>query len=439
MDKKTVNKMLEGATKKDFIEIISKLSRFSTDAEQIIIDWCKTNNEENKMRAIVIELNNRWTEARKIISEFNAYGGGPESDEADAADDLWKIESLVKKYDIAWEVRVRILDEMMEEFNIGNSGFDDLLIDIAASLCKTKEEKRYFADILSNGNSNYYKGYAARIYKSIGDNDDFLNTMLNNLRYGSDYIEVAKYYRKRNDRQKALDYIWQGMEKSSGRLDELIDYAAPIYIKEENDTELRRMYQFVLNTNWDINIVAMAKQLYQYAKKKQDYDSEKRMLLLILDTCDKSEMKKWFEVCKKELSEEDWQNEYNNILGKIKKKNEKFYLDICMQTGKECVVLESLQNAHHGYDFWDLDYNEYFSKRLFTKYPDEVLALYWRDVNLLLSQAKNKNYELAVKLLRKIKSLMKKQGKEEEWSLEFGTLKERNKRKRNFIGMLGNL
>lgn len=62
---------------------------------------------------------------------------------------------------------------MLEEFNIGNSGFDDLLIDIASSLCKTKEEKRYLADALAGGNSDYYRGYAANIYKSIGDNEKF--------------------------------------------------------------------------------------------------------------------------------------------------------------------------------------------------------------------------------------------------------------------------
>lgn len=57
---------------------------------------------------------------------------------------------------------------MLEEFNIGNSGFDDLLIDIASSLCKTKEEKRYLADALAGGKNDYYRGYAANIYKSIG-------------------------------------------------------------------------------------------------------------------------------------------------------------------------------------------------------------------------------------------------------------------------------
>lgn len=431
--------MLDGATKNDFMEIISSMSIYSTEAEKVVIDWCKKNNEKNRKQAVEIELRNLWMEARKIISEFNEYGGGLYSDEEDTADNLWRMDELVKKQDISWEVRGAILDEMLEEFNIGNSGFEDMLIDIASAFCKRKEEKRYLADALARGDSDYYRGYAATIYKNIGDDEQFLKTKIGNLRYGSDYVDVAKYYAGQGNKQKALDYIWQGLEKCDGRLDELINYVAPIYIKEGNEGELRRLYKFALKTKWDINIIAIAKQLYKYSKNTGDYDSKKKMLLLILDTCDKSEIKEWFETCKKELRKADWENEYDCILEKARKKDEKFYLDICMKTGKEAVVLEILKNERHGYDFWDLDYNGYFSKRLFGKYPNEILELYWRDVNFLLKVANNKNYEMAVKLLRKIKSLMKKKGEIEEWKKEFGELKERHKRKRNFMALLGDL
>lgn len=439
MDKKTVSKMLDGATKNDFMEIISDMSIYSTEAEKVVIDWCKKNNEKNKKQAVEIELRNLWMEAREVISEFNEYGGGPYYDEENAADNLWRMDEIVKKQDISWEVRASILDEMLVEFNIGNSGFDDLLIDIASSFCKKKEEKRYLADALASGKNDYYREYAAAIYKNIGDNEQFIKTKLDNMRYGSDYVDVADYYAGQGDKQKALDYIWQGLKMCDGRLDELINYVAPIYIKERNDRELRRLYKFVIKTKWDINICAIAKQLYKYSQNTGDYDSKKKMLLLILDTCDKSEIKEWFETCKKELRKEDWENEYNSILEKTRKKDEKVYLDICMKTGKEAVVLETLQNKRHGYDFFDLDYNGYFSKRLFEKYPNEILELYWRDVKLLLNTANNKNYEIVVKLLRKIKSLMKQKGEIEKWKKEFDELKEQHKRKRNFMTLLGDL
>ena len=39
MDKKTVDKMLESADRKDLIEIISKISKGNYKAEEVIIDW----------------------------------------------------------------------------------------------------------------------------------------------------------------------------------------------------------------------------------------------------------------------------------------------------------------------------------------------------------------------------------------------------------------
>lgn len=59
----------------------------------------------------------------------------------------------------------------------------------------------------------------------------------------------------------------------------------------------------------------------------------------------------------------------------------KFYLDICMETGEKKTVLETLQKANHGYYYGDIDYNQYFSSRLLDDYPDEVIMLYWRDIN----------------------------------------------------------
>lgn len=198
-----------------------------------------------------MELENYWREARAVIRQFNDYGGGPEEDDEYASDNLWKMDEIVNKNDISWKVRAAILDEMLEEFNIGNSGFDDLLIDVASSFCISEQEKRYLADKLADGNSDYYRNYAADIYQELGDDEQFLKTKLENLTYGSDYVEVAQYYAKAGDREKELEYIWKGLENSSGRLDGLIEYAAPIYIREENDKELRRLYKFVKKTNWD--------------------------------------------------------------------------------------------------------------------------------------------------------------------------------------------
>ncbi len=439
MDKRTVSKMLENAGKDDLIEIISNMSRYSRKAETCITDWCISNNEKYQKRAVEMELERHWEEARAVIQEFNEYGGGPEYDEEDAYGQLRKMDEIVNSHDISWEKRVSILDEMLEEFYVGNSGFDDILMDVADSFCKSNKEKRYLADALAKGGSGYYKGVAASIYQSIGDHEHYLQTRLANLQYGSDYVEIARYYAKKGDRQKEMEYVWMGLEQCTGRLDKLIDYVTPIYIRKENDTELKRLYQLVLKTKWDINIFTLAKHLYGYAGKKGDYPSEKKMLLLILDTCDKNEIKKWFGVCKEKLHQEDWQENYETILEKIREKNLKLYLDICMETGREDTVLEYLLGSRRSYDYWDVDDNQYFSKRLAEKYPDEILELYWKDVNSLLRVSRNKNYILAVSFLKKIKALMKSNDRQKEWDAKFRELKEVHKRKRNFMELLGKM
>lgn len=439
MDKKTVEKMLNTASRDDLTNIITKLTKYSSKADQVILDWCKKNNTNCKDQAICLELQNLWVDAQKIISKFNVYGGGPDLDEEKAADALWKMDEIVKKQDIPWNIRIAILDEMLTEFFAGNSGFDDLLIDVATSFCKTKDEKRYLADVLKEGSNDYYRNYSAMIYKEIGDEKGFLETKLSNLRYGSDYVEVAKYYDGHGERQKAKDIIWKGLKESQGRLDELISYIAPVYIKEKNNDELQRLYKLVMKTKWDINICAIARYLFEYAKSCHDDINQKKMLFLLLDTCEKNEIEGWYQVCKQVLDEVEWQHERETILGKVKKKNMKFYLDICMESGESKTVLEYLQKQNHGYDYWDIDYDQYFSSRLLNKYPDEILALYWRDINNLLQFSNQKNYGIAADMLEKVKSSMIKIGREQEWKQQFLELKERHKRKKNFICLLNKL
>ena len=110
-----------------------------------------------------------------------------------------------------------------------------------------------------------------------------------------------------------------------------------------------------------------------------------------------------------------------------------------METGREDTVLEYLLGSRRSYDYWDVDDNQYFSKRLAEKYPDEILELYWKDVNSLLRVSRNKNYILAVSFLKKIKALMKSIDRQKVWDAKFRELKEVHKRNRNFMELLGKM
>lgn len=438
MDRTAIEKILKGASEKDYIDLIAKMAAQSRTAEKILLGWGRKNAKTNRELVVETEIKSLWVEAQEIICEFNDYGGGPEDEEDQVYDNLYKMSALVEENKVPWKVRKPILDEMLHELWRNNSGLDDLLSNVAEDFCQTTEETRYLADELSRAESGYYKNYAAQLYKDIGDEDLFLQTKLANLRYGSDYIEAAKYFAGKGNHEKELEYIWKGLENCDGRLDELVNYIAPIYRKQKNKKEMNRLYNIVSKTKWDGNIAAVAKQMYEFGKETEDYNVRKKMLLLLIDVCDSSELKKWFGICREELRQEDWVQEYPGILKKIKEKNQVFYLDICMETGKEGEVLDYLQNAGY-FIYRSVDQNQYFSKRLFEKYPSEILALYWQDVNGLLRVSNNENYDMAAKLLKKIKSLMKKINKTEEWNRQFAELKDKHKRKKNFMALVQKL
>lgn len=80
-----------------------------------------------------------WGDVSYIISEFNEYGGGSYEEEDEAYGWLDKISELAKAGNVSADAKFEFLDEAFKEYNIGNSGFEDALLDIFFELCETKE------------------------------------------------------------------------------------------------------------------------------------------------------------------------------------------------------------------------------------------------------------------------------------------------------------
>lgn len=194
MDKKTATTLLGGMSQEELIKVIIKLANYSEKGERWLLEYCRKNSDKENLTLITEkQLLGYWRNAEDIIYECNCYGGGPREDEG--YDELYAMQQLVKKYDISWELRKEIIDGMMEQFKIGNSGFDDSLVDTALDFCKTKDEKLYLAGLLNEFGGEYYKGFAANMYLQLGKEDAFVEVQQNSLRYGADYIKLADYYK----------------------------------------------------------------------------------------------------------------------------------------------------------------------------------------------------------------------------------------------------
>lgn len=170
------------------------------------------------------------------------YGGGPESDEDDAYAALEDIAKLMEDNEVSWSVRKEILDQMLDFVQSDNSGFTDYLMDIAVIMCKNKQENLYLADFLTEKANSYYRGVAARIYLENGEDQKFIENKKANLQYGSDYLELAAYYEKHHDSEKALKIVLEGLNRTDGRLDEIYEYLFRYYEKNEDETALEKLY-----------------------------------------------------------------------------------------------------------------------------------------------------------------------------------------------------
>ena len=148
MEKKTLNKLLENALKTDCIQIIYELLKLNPEGEELINDWYEKNDQKRKEEAQDAEFINLSDERiLPTVMAFNEYGGGDYREEDDAIFLLWELSKMGKEKNISWNARKMVMDSMMEQYAIGNSGFEDMLYEIASGFCDTEEEIVYFEEL----------------------------------------------------------------------------------------------------------------------------------------------------------------------------------------------------------------------------------------------------------------------------------------------------
>lgn len=433
MDATTLKKLIGNLDKKELIKIIGIIANSSDVAEQKLLDYCqKYAVEENKNIIFEKQLKQHWKKAYSIIQMANMYGGCPDSDEEDAYDEMSIMEDLIEKnHDISWLVRKEVLDELLEQIAEDNSGFTDYMVDLTVKLCYSKEERLYLADFLSMNGSSYYKEFASRIYREIGENQKYLVSRKAQLNYGSDYLDLASYYKQNGNAELALQTVLEGLNKAEGRLDDIYGYLFKYYKKKNNETAICELYQTALKRKRDIDYIAEL--IYNYYKEKQDYVHQKEMLLNLIQYADSREIKKWYLRCKIELSEQDYIENEQGLLETLKKKKLSAYYDICIEKGKTEEILEYLKQHLNFWDWQRIDDKHRYSKALAAKYPQDIIDLYWKEVKYYINLGKEKNYRHAVSVLREIRQIMKKNRWTEDWNNYYAKFLEENHRKKLLI------
>ena len=207
---------------------------------------------------------------------------------------------------------------------------------------------------------------------------------------------MAAYYKKHDEEETALKTVLEGLDKADGRLDEIYEYLFRYYEKNKNEAALESLYE-------------------KSEKRNSDQDTIVEL------------MNQYYQKCRQELSDLDFREEAA-ILSMIKKRNRSIYFDILMDRGETREIIEYI-TQHQQYRGWGLDQGHYFSKRLSGEYPREVVDMYWKKVTFYVSLGKEKDYGHAVKVLKEIRTIMKRNKWMDEWNGRYKTFLEEHRRK----------
>lgn len=443
MDNKTIKRLIQNYSAAQLQELILAIADNNHPAQQALLEYCqkkgKTQKPEDYSTVIVNQLEHHWTRASEIIDEFNEYGGGPEDEEDIAYDELEKMTEILETEEIPWEPRRELLEEVLDFVRMDNSGFSDTLMDVASSLCRTKEEKIYLADYLSQS-ASYYGDLAAEIYRAYGEDAKYLEYKKAHLNYSQDYLDLAKYYEKHGDSGQALQIVQEAYRKIDGRLDEIYRYLFQYYVKHNDRKALEELYRDSMKKGRDQDTITEL--MHGYYKEKGEYEKQKATLLRLLSCADTGRWRgnrgglyKLYRQCRQELTSEDFDKEEKGILKTIKERDISAYFDILIEKNEMKEVMDYI--LHSGqYGGYGLDQGHYFTKRLSGQYPREIVELYWKETASYVNMGKEANYARAVSVLKEIRQIMKSNKWTDEWKTRYQAFLEEHRRKKLLLRLL---
>ncbi len=338
----SLDEKLQALSNKDMYDLVQTLLNKNPQIRKSILEWFmdKSKDMENINRKQVSKALNdellweHWYDAKSIISQFNEYGGGPEDEEEECDGYLDDIEELAKKGEISTEAKFEFMDELFEEYNVGNSGFEDKMMDICFTLCETKEEWQYLVKKLGEEPTKWRKERIMVIQKKhLQDDDAYLKMRKDDLHYGGDYWDLAEFYTGKGELKTAVEIAEEGLLKGDGRLTELFEFLSDHYAKSRDTANLERVVQYAIKKKSDEK--EMLNRLFEYYKAENDYENAKRALLKAFEYVKAAEyipeVRSYahYNKMKQFLVEADWKNIEPKIIREVREKDPEDYLRIC--------------------------------------------------------------------------------------------------------------
>lgn len=224
--------LLSKADKNILVELIQKLVTTHKDCQRESISFLRDNVSADKKTNQAADddaIKLLWDELESDLSDMDEYGGA-DYDTVDYVEGLLYdlAEMLSKKKKASLNTRRWLLDRVIPYIESGNSGSDDALHEVAYATAYNQEDFHVLAIRLEETGKEWPMDHARRIYRQIGEREKYIKLRLRRMQYGADYHDLATFYWKENEKQKAIELVQKGLKEATGRMDELKAFASKI-------------------------------------------------------------------------------------------------------------------------------------------------------------------------------------------------------------------
>ncbi len=226
---RTLAQLLDATDRGALIELVRRLVALSPEAERTCFEYLREHTADApnaKAQAAAGAAHALWSEIDPDLAGLDDFGGGDYATQDDVAERLHELEQVLRTHSIDRDDRRALLDDVLPYIQSGNAGMDDALYDVAYATCSDEKDLRNLAERFESIAQDWTIDHARRIYRQLGDRENYLRLRRHRMQYGADFHDLATFHWEQGERRQAMDTAREGLNKAEGRMDELRAFLA---------------------------------------------------------------------------------------------------------------------------------------------------------------------------------------------------------------------
>ena len=438
-EKLTLNTILK-QVKKAFPNIESHHYSETAVAKQLRAILKSIENSSADMRVKVY-----WAIVDRTLEELNEYGMSDESLETLVIDTMELLVESLNGAEQSRQERQTVIAGLMNYYIHGNCGIVDAIYETVELLCVEESDYRIVIRKLEDEShrssfQSYYKSMLANLYSQIGDADSQLTVLERGLEDGTDYWLLASYWLERDEREKVLKVVKEGLDKAEGGKTELYEYMQ-YHLQTQGD--IVGIFQLLKRKMEDLNLGGQRNvendSIYQYLlahyNATSDYQGKVNLLKLWLSHGEVSlSLYKAAESILAPMDLPKFQKRIVQWLKKTIQENQSENPWLARNTKPEIQTLAEIYAYEDDRDNLvkviskDITLLVRYESKLLEHSPDIYLGQYTNVVNRLIEKRGRENYRTAAEYLKKVKHIHQTVlNAPHEWEKYVENLRENNK------------